>query len=78
MRRNTKYESYTKGNIQDIRYSSDYRPTINRSLIPARKRQFNRVYHDSPPNNPSRGYSGGSSRAPVTDENRPREFIHPF
>ena len=71
MSRNTKYQSHIAGCNQDFRYSSDYRPTINTpSLIPGRKRQFRRVHHDSPPNQPSRGASG--SRIP-SDENRPRE-----
>ena len=73
MSRNTKYQPHVAGRIQDFRYTSDYRPTMNPpSLIPARKRQFNRVHHDSR-SNTSRGVSGSSSQRPISDENRPRK-----
>ena len=78
MSRNTKYTPYNRGSIQDYRYSSDYKPTINTgNLIPGRKRQFNRVHHDSPPNNPQQGSSGGSQRS-IPDENRRRKYNYPF
>ena len=81
MSRNTKYEPYQPGRIQDFRLTSDYKPTINRSLIPGRqpgrKRQFSRVHHDLPPNNTNSSIpsgSSGSSQSSFTDENRKRKF----
>ena len=83
MSRQNSYEPYHSGKIQDIRLTPGYIPAYNRgnqsgshrNLIPGRKRQFNRVYHD-PPNNTSRFGSSNHSRNSISDENRPREYNH--
>ena len=73
------HEPFRSRPIQDIRLAPGYIPTYNRgnqsqgrNTIPGRKRQFNRVYHDSPSNQPKTGTSGGSNRH-FPDENRPRK-----
>ena len=85
MSRQNTYEPYRPGKIQDIRLAPGYIPAYNRgnqsgrhrSLIPGRKRQFNRVYHDSPPNQLRSGSSGNTGRT-ITDENRPRKCLFQF
>ena len=63
------YETFKRGCNQDIRYSSDYKPTINvprnRMLIPNRKRTQDRVHHDSitTTNRITSGSSGQSNQS---------------
>ena len=44
----SRYQSYKDGCNRDIRYESDYKPTINVNSYynPGQKRQYQRVHHD--------------------------------
>ena len=55
----SKYPSTKDGRNDDIRFHSDYKPTIN-TLIPNRKRQFNRIHTDSSLRQNNYGVTGGS------------------
>ena len=63
----SRYQSYKDGCNRDIRYESDYRPTINTGSFynPGQKRQFQRVHHENPSHS-------GHSRWPRDITNRSR------